>query len=130
MLQFAQRKSALGTKQSCELCVLFMVGPLPMTRAVTATLAVVDLNCAHGFKRSPFQPASLPASLGSFCKITFFRGGAGVRKPRQSLCGLNLSDAIFLIFESTAVGGSGVLALLLGLPLVPFSWQLSQLRIR
>src|SRR5215472_2831428 len=29
LLQFGQRKSALETKQSCELWVLFMVGPLP-----------------------------------------------------------------------------------------------------
>jgi hypothetical protein len=29
LLQFAQRKSSLETKQSCELWVLFMVGPLP-----------------------------------------------------------------------------------------------------
>jgi len=28
-LQFEQRKSALETKQSCELCVFCMVGPLP-----------------------------------------------------------------------------------------------------
>src|SRR5215472_17532194 len=28
-LQFGQRKSALETKQSCELWALFMVGPLP-----------------------------------------------------------------------------------------------------
>ena len=74
MLQFAQRKSALGTKQSCELCVLFMVGPLPMTRAVTATLAVADLNCAHGFKRSPFQPACLPRWV-RLAKSLFSAGG-------------------------------------------------------
>jgi hypothetical protein len=35
-------------------------------------------------------------------------------KPRQPLCDLNPFDNIFRIFESTAVAGSGVLALLLG----------------
>jgi hypothetical protein len=44
-----------------------------------------------------------------------------VVKPRQPLCGLVLSDTIFRIFESTAVAGSGVLALLLELPLVQFN---------
>ena len=45
-------------------------------------------------------------SLGSFCKIIL------------GFCrGVDLSDTIFRIFESTAVAGSGVLALLLELPL-------------
>ena len=49
--------------------------------------------------------------------------------PCQPLCGLNLSDAIFRIFEGAAVAGSGVLALLLGLPLVEFSRSLGRFRI-
>ena len=70
-------------------------------------------------------------SLGSFCKIIFFFAArAGGMKPRQPLCGLILSDTIFRIFESRAVAGSGVLALLLGLPLVAFSRSFGCLRIR
>jgi hypothetical protein len=53
-----------------------------------------------------------------------------VVKPRQLLRGFNLSDTIFRIFETTAVAGSGVLALLLGLPLVGFSGSLGRFRIR
>jgi len=56
--------------------------------------------------------------------------GAGVVRPRQLLCGLNLSDTIFRIFASTAVAGTGVLALLLGLALVEFSQRLGQFGIR
>jgi hypothetical protein len=47
--------------------------------------------------------------------LTFPRA-AGVVKPRQLLCGFDLSDTIFRIFESTR--------------LVEFSRQLSQFRIR
>jgi hypothetical protein len=60
----------------------------------------------------------------------FFAVRAGVVKPRQPLCDLILSDTIFRIFETTAVAGSGVLALLLGLPLVGFSGSLGRFRIR
>jgi hypothetical protein len=60
---------------------------------------------------------------------SFFAALTGVVKPRQPLCGLILSNTVFRIFESTAVAGSGVLAPLLGLPLVEFRGSLGRFRI-
>ena len=51
-------------------------------------------------------------------------------KGRKHLCGLVLSDTIFRIFESTAVAGSGVLALLLGLTAVDFNRRIGQFSVR
>ena len=79
---------------------------------------------------SSYFQRSWSGSLGPFCKIIPFFVRAAVAKPRQPLCSLVLSDTIFRIFESTAVARSGVLALLLWLPLVNFSRRLGQFGIR
>ena len=44
--------------------------------------------------------------VGFVLQNRFLPRRVGVAKPRQLLCGLILSDTIFRIFESTAVGGS------------------------
>ena len=107
---------------------LQLPGPIPLigsaavivTSAVVASLVPAARTTPH--KRYPLnETAARPltesldkknadddcsGSLGSFCKIIL------------GFCrGVDLSDTIFRIFESTAVAGSGVLALLLELPL-------------
>ena len=54
---------------------------------------------------------------------------AGVVKLRQPLCGFDLSDTIFRIFESTVAAGSGVLALLPGLTFIDFGRLLGRFRV-
>ena len=68
--------------------------------------------------------------MGSFCKITFSCRASWRGKTTPALCGLNLSDTIFRIFESTGVAGAGVLALLVGLTAVDFGRWIGQFSIR
>ena len=86
-----------------------------------ASAAHVEL--AQGAIKDAFVlfSTTLLGLVGFVLQNHFFLPHAGMVKPRQPLCGLILSNTVFRIFESTAVAGSGVLALLLGLPLVEFS---------
>jgi len=84
-----------------------------------------DLTGPTLLEMPPEEAFVVRARWVRFAKSLFFTARAGAVKPRQPLCGLNLSD----IDESTAVAGSGVLALPLGSPLVEFSRLLGRFRI-
>jgi len=108
--------------------VRFEFGARPVDPAASAEHIRVCSGCGQSCLRPVFNDPAR-ARWVRFAKSLFLAAQAGVVKPRQPLRGLVLSDTIFRIFESTAVAGSGVLALLVGLPLVEFSRLLGRFRI-
>ena len=105
--------------------VRFEFGARPVDPAASAEHIRVCSGCGQSCLRPVFNDPAR-ARWVRFAKSLFLAAQAVVVKPRRPLRGLVLSDTIFRIFESRAVAGSGVLAPLLGLPLVEFRGSLGR----